>query len=158
MFRLSRITDYGIVLMAQLASHGNGASRNAREMAAETNLPLPVVSKILKCLKRDGLLASQRGARGGYTLSRPPAEISTADLIRVLEGPIGLTECTAHPGRCPQEESCHVREPWQQINQIVRDALARVKLSELARGSVVPPGATSQTLGLGSLRPDERAR
>ncbi len=148
MFRLSRITDYGIVLMAQLASHGDEATRNAREMAAETELPAPVVSKILKSLAREGLLASQRGAKGGYTLARDPETISAAELITVLEGPIGLTECTAHPGNCPQEASCHVRAPWQHINQAVRDALARVTLADLARGTVTPRALSLASLGV----------
>ena len=72
MIRLSRITDYGIVLMAHLAEHPEGAPHNAREVAAETSLPLPVVSKVLKSLARAGLLVSQRGAKGGYALARPP--------------------------------------------------------------------------------------
>ncbi len=148
MFRLSRITDYGIVLMAQLASHGDEATRNAREMAAETELPAPVVSKILKSLAREGLLVSQRGAKGGYTLARAPETISAAELITVLEGPIGLTECTAHPGNCPQEASCHVRAPWQHINQAVRDALARVTLADLARGTVTPLAVSLASLGV----------
>ncbi len=148
MFRLSRITDYGIVLMAQLASHGDEATRNAREMAAETELPPPVVSKILKSLAREGLLASQRGAKGGYALARDPETISVAELIEVLEGPIGLTECTAHPGNCPQEASCHVRAPWQRINQAVRDALARITLADLARGAVTPRALSLASLGV----------
>src|SRR5262245_20649659 len=122
MIRLSRLSDYGIVLMALLAGRAgaNGAPHNAREVAAEAHLPLPVVSKILKALARRGLLVSHRGAKGGYTLARPPEAISAAEMIAALEGPIGLTECAAHPGLCVQEASCHVREPWQRINAAVR--------------------------------------
>jgi FeS assembly SUF system regulator len=130
--RLSRLTDYGIVLMAHLASREAGRIHNAREVAAEAGLPLPVVSKILKALARDGLLESQRGAKGGYSLARAPEAITVPEMISALEGPIGLTECTQHPGACPQEASCHVREPWQRINQAVRGALERITLAELA--------------------------
>ena len=130
--RLSRLTDYGIVLMAHLAGRQVGDTHNAREVAAETQLPAPVVSKILKRLARQGLLVSRRGAKGGYELARRPDQISAAEIITALEGPIGLTECTVHPGQCVQESSCHVREPWQRINGVVRDALARVTLAELA--------------------------
>jgi FeS assembly SUF system regulator len=137
MFRLSRITDYGIVLMAHLAARQPERTHNAREVAEETQLPAPVVSKILKALAREGLLQSQRGAKGGYALSRPAREISAAEIITALEGPIGLTECTVRPGACVQEASCHVREPWQRINSVVRDALGNVTLADLAR----PPGA-----------------
>ena len=135
MIRLSRLSDYAIVLMAQLAGRAGRADPgpyNAREVAAEAHLPLPVVSKILKGLARRGLLLSHRGAKGGYSLARPPAEITAAEMIVALEGPIGLTECAAHPGQCAQEPSCHVREPWQRINVVVRRALAQVTLADLA--------------------------
>ena len=130
--RISRLTDYGIVLMAHLASDDAGSTHNAREVAEETQLPAPVVSKILKRLARQGLLVSQRGAKGGYALARQPSEISAAEIITALEGPIGLTECAVHPGACVQEASCHVREPWQRINRVVQEALFKVTLSELA--------------------------
>ena len=111
--------------------------RPITEVAAEAGLPLPVVSKILKALAREGLLVSHRGAKGGYSLARPASEISAAEMIAALEGPIGLTECSVHPGQCVQEASCHVREPWQRINAVVRGALGSVTLAELA----APPAA-----------------
>jgi FeS assembly SUF system regulator len=132
MIRLSRLTDYGIVLMATLAQHDQQGPHNARELAAEVGLPDPVVSKLLKTLTRGGLLTSHRGAKGGYGLARPPAEISVPEMIEVLEGPIRLTECAQHPGACAQEASCQVREPWQLINAAVHDALARISLADLA--------------------------
>jgi FeS assembly SUF system regulator len=137
MMRLSRLCDYGIVLMAHLAGLASAGPHNAREVAAESGLPLPVVSKLLKALARQGLLVSHRGARGGYTLARRPEEISAAQMIAALEGPIGLTECSVHPGSCTQEASCHVRQPWQRINSVVRQALAEVTLADLAQ----PPRA-----------------
>jgi len=132
MIRLSRMSDYGIVLMACLAEQPAESQLSAREIAERTQLPLPVVSKILKALTREGLLLSQRGPRGGYSLARRPDSINVVEMITALEGPIGLTECTLHPGQCVQEASCHVRKPWQQINHVVRSALARVTLAELA--------------------------
>lgn len=137
MIRLSRLSDYGIVLMSHLAGFGDGNPHNAREIATEAGLPLPVASKLLKALAREGLLDSHRGAKGGFTLARPPHEISAAEMITALEGPIGLTECTVHPGECAQEASCHVREPWQRINDVVRGALSEVSLADLAQ----PPRA-----------------
>ncbi len=132
MIRLSRLSDYGIVLMAFLAEQPAESQHSARDIAAGTRLPLPVVSKILKSLAREGLLLSQRGPRGGYALARRPDRITVAEMVTALEGPIGLTECTMHPGQCVQEARCHVRKPWQQINHIVRSALAGVTLAELA--------------------------
>ncbi len=139
--RLSRLTDYGIVLMAHLAGRHAGGTHNAREVAADTQLPAPVVSKILKRLAREGLLVSHRGARGGYGLARRPDQISAAEIITALEGPIGLTECSVHPGQCVQEPSCHVREPWQRINGVVREALAKVTLADLST-----PGSSASRL------------
>lgn len=133
MIRLSRMSDYGIVLMTHLAGLGDSGPHNAREVASASGLPLPMVSKILKSLARQGLLESHRGAKGGYGLARPPEQISAAQMISALEGPIGLTECTVHPGACEQEASCHVREPWQRINSVVRKALAEVSLADLAQ-------------------------
>jgi len=131
MFRISRITDYGIVLMAHLAERDGGTSCNAREVAEATQLPLPVVSKILKSLAREELLVSHRGAKGGYSLARSPEEIRVTEMISALEGPFGLTECAIHPGACAQESSCHVREPWQRINRAVHSALDHITLSDL---------------------------
>jgi FeS assembly SUF system regulator len=141
MIKLSRTTDYGIVLMAHLAEREAGSVHNAREVAERTQLPAPMVSKILKSLARGGLLVSNRGSKGGYSLARLPHEITVPEMIAALEGPIGLTECTIHPGACRQEASCHVREPWQRINQVVRDALTRITLADLsspAFGAVLP--------------------
>jgi len=136
--RLSRLSDYGIVLMSHLAGFGDGEPHNAREIAAEASLPQPVVSKLLKALARQGLLESHRGTKGGYSLARRPEEINAAEMITALEGPIGLTECTVHPGECAQEASCHVREPWRRINDVVRAALAEVSLADLAQPPRTP--------------------
>jgi FeS assembly SUF system regulator len=142
MIRLSRITDYGIVLMVRLAQNPDDEARNARNLAADADLPAPVVSKVLKTLAREGLLSSQRGSKGGYTLSRNAEDISVPEMITALEGPISLTECSAHPGTCLQELSCDVREPWQRINSAVHDALSKITLADLASpevpGSIVP--------------------
>ncbi len=147
MFRLSRMTDYGIVLMTQLACRGS--TRSAREVADATHIPHPVASKLLKQLVREGLLVSQRGPGGGYGLAREASRISVAQMVAALEGPIGLTECSAHPGACLQESACHVREPWQRINRAVRDALEHVTLEELARPN---PGHLSALFALDTKR------
>ncbi len=131
MLRITKLTDYGIVLLVQLANGENPGSRNARSMAEATSLPLPVVSKILKSLAQGGLLTSQRGAKGGYTLARRPEELTVAEIIVALEGPIALMECSAGPGHCDQETACPVRDPWQRIHQSILEMLKRVTLREL---------------------------
>jgi FeS assembly SUF system regulator len=137
MLRMSRLTDYGIVLLTHLAGEP-GAVHNARELAVRAGLPLPVVSKILKALTREGFLLSQRGAKGGYTLARPPEQITVVSVIDALEGPIALTECGVHPGACERETRCAVRAPWQQINHAVRRTLEGVRLSELLPRPTLP--------------------
>ncbi len=137
MLRMSRLTDYGILLLAHLAA--GDELRNARELSEETGLPGPAVSKLLKHLTREGFLESQRGTKGGYTLARPADEISVAAVIDALEGPIALTECSAHPGVCERESQCQMRAPWQRINQAVRHTLETIYLSELvARPFALP--------------------
>ena len=132
MFRISRLTDYGIVVMAHLAKCKDDDSHNARELAEDTQLPAPFVSKILKSLTRAGLLVSQRGSKGGYSLARTPSEIPVVEMITALEGPVGITECTIHPGACAQEPSCQVRDPWQRINGALHTALEKITLADLA--------------------------
>ena len=148
MFRISRLTDYGIVIMAHLAECEDDTTHNARELASQTRLPSPVVSKILKLLTRAGLLISQRGSKGGYNLARAATEISVVEMITALEGPVGITECTIHPGVCPQESSCHVRDPWQRINGAVQAALDNVTLADLAK-PLEPANSFVSLVGLG---------
>ena len=136
--RISKLTDYGIVLLSHFAECEEDATRNAREMAEATTLPLPVVSKILKTLVQEGMLSSQRGSKGGYTLARRPDEIRVAEIIEALEGPIALMECSAGPGHCEQESSCRIRDPWQRINRAIHATLERVTLAELVHPEAGP--------------------
>jgi FeS assembly SUF system regulator len=131
MFRLSKVTDYGIVLLAQLAQSEDRSAQNAHKLALEVDLPVPMVSKILKSLVRHEILESQRGSKGGYRLSRPPAQVTVADMIAALEGPLGLTECTLAPDLCSHEGSCAVQGPWQVINRVIHEALETVTLADL---------------------------
>ena len=133
MIRLARLTDYGIMLLTLLARDRNGAPRSAREVAARSRLPQPTVSKLLKALAHAGLLETHRGVRGGFRLAKSPEKVSVADIIAALEGPIGITECTAHPGQCGVEPLCPVRTNWGRINRAVLEALHGISLAEMAR-------------------------
>lgn len=144
MLRISKLTDYGIVLLAHFAQEPPEATLNAREMAEATGLPAPVVSKMLKALSAAELLHSHRGAKGGYQLARSPAEVTVAEIVERLEGPIALMACSAGPGNCEQESVCQVRAPWLRINRAVHHALERVTLEDLAR----PGPETSPVLAI----------
>jgi FeS assembly SUF system regulator len=133
MIKLSRMADYGVILMVQLA-RAPGQVTTAAELTEATALPGPTVSKLLKQLSRAGLLDSQRGTNGGYTLSQPVDDISVADIVSALEGPIALTECmTAEGAVCEIEALCPTRTNWRQINNALVEALDRVSLAEMAR-------------------------
>ena len=133
MIRLSKLADYGIVIMTHMAS-GPDRQQTAPEIAARSHLPLPMASKILKGLVHAGLLVSHRGAKGGYGLARPAREISVADVIVALEGPIALTACIEHgPGECDIEALCPARANWQRINRAIREALEGITLTEMAQ-------------------------
>lgn len=132
MLRMTKQADYGIVLLSEMATLPQHRF-TAPELAHETHLPLPMVSKILKILSRTGILLSHRGAKGGYSLAAPPQELSVARLIAALDGPISFTECDDHTiGLCSQEASCRIRNNWQQINHAVRSALEGISLLDLA--------------------------
>jgi len=131
MIRMTKLTDYASVLMTYFAKDPARA-HNARDLAGETHLPLPTVSKVLKSLARGGLLESHRGLNGGYSLSRDASEISLADILAAMEGPISLTQCNeSHGKRCPHENLCPVTDNWKRINGVIRQALANVTLAEM---------------------------
>jgi len=150
MIRMRKLTDYGIVLLAHLARNPARATCNARCLASEAHLPVPTVSKILKALARAGLLVAHRGVKGGFSLARRPEEISMAQIISAMEGPIAITECSDDvPRICKLEPWCPVGTNWQKINRAVRQALENIKLSEMTcslRGGFPPLVARGKIL------------
>lgn len=134
MLRISRLTDYGTVVLAQLA-HNQSCVASAADVAHATGLAPPTVSKIFKTLCKAGLVTSVRGARGGYKLAREPAEISAADVIDALEGPVSITECSAADHHCEIEAHCGVGSAWQRINVAIRRALGDITLIDLQKTS-----------------------
>ncbi|MGH8801684.1 MAG: SUF system Fe-S cluster assembly regulator [Casimicrobiaceae bacterium] len=132
MLRVSRMADYGTVVMTAIAREP-GRVHSATEIAESTGVSAPTVSKILKILARNGMLASTRGIKGGYHLACASSQISVARIIDAMDGPFGMTECSTHPGLCVQESACQVRSNWQRINRIVRSTLEQVTLDEMLR-------------------------
>lgn len=138
MIRMTRLTDYGIMLLTLFARDGKHQMKSARDLAAEARLPLPTVSKILKLLARHGLLEAHRGVRGGFTLSRKSDDITMAEVIDALEGPIGVTDCCAPSSDCGIEKSCIVKSNWMKINRVVLEALDRITLAEMTQPILLP--------------------
>lgn len=131
MLKLSKLADYATVLMTAIASEPERL-HNGQELAARTHVPVPTVAKLLKTLARGGLLESLRGAHGGYKLARAPEKLSVAEIIRALEGPIAVTECSTHGGGCCIESHCATRANWRLINTAIRQALEAVTLAQMA--------------------------
>jgi FeS assembly SUF system regulator len=132
MFRLNRLTDYAVVVMAQMSLRGDTV-RTAPQISQETGVPLPTVAKLLNALARENLVASHRGAAGGYALSKPAEEITVAEIIQALEGPIALTACVdGSVGSCESETLCPMRGNWDKVNKAIRHALSGVTLADMA--------------------------
>ncbi len=132
MLRISKLTDYGTLVMAYLASSVL-ANHAAKDIAHQTHLALPTVSKLLKLLAKGGLLQAHRGVKGGYSLARPASDITLAQIIGVLEGDIGLTECSHHTSSCSMQTHCGVRGNWRTISEIIREALNGITLIEMTK-------------------------
>lgn len=133
MLRVSKLIDYGTLMLAHMAQQPDRL-HSASELASTLGLGQPVVSKILKLLGQNSLVKSSRGVRGGYVLARPAKEINVAQIIDALEEqPFGLTECTAHPGSCSIEPDCTMRMNWLRINAIVRRTLESVSIADMMR-------------------------
>jgi FeS assembly SUF system regulator len=132
--RISRLTDYGTVVLAHLACNDAGPV-SAAEVAAATGIALPTVSKLLKKLAKVKIVTSTRGSHGGYQLAREARAISAADVIDALEGPVSITTCSATDSHCDFEAVCSVGGAWQRINLVIRRALDEISLADLLRSS-----------------------
>ena len=132
MFRLNRLTDYAVVVMSQMALRPD-ETNSAHDIAADTGVPLPTVSKLLGTLARSGLMTSQRGVAGGYTLSRGAEDITMAEIIQALEGPIALTACVdGAESNCDVESLCPMRGNWNRVNTAIHAALSSVTLADMS--------------------------
>lgn len=141
--RLSRMTDYGVVVMSQMNQHDG--TMTAPELAQATGLPVPTVSKLLKQLAKAGLVESHRGVHGGYSMERDLDDINAMEIIEALDGPVALTDCVdGAEDMCNVQSLCPMRGGWDKVNQAVRKALTEVSLAELCPPRVfLEPGATS---------------
>jgi len=131
MLRISKLADYGTVLMTHMAKYP-AEMHTAKSIATHTRITLPMVSKILKLLTQAGLLTSARGAQGGYSLARDPEQIDIVEIIAALDGNIALTDCSSKASECSLELICTISNNWRLINQVVYDALKTISLAELA--------------------------
>jgi FeS assembly SUF system regulator len=131
MLRISKLTDYGTVILAALSSAPD-RRHTASEVAERTGLGVPTVSKLLKSFHRAGIVTSERGTRGGYQLARPASRITAAAIIDAIEGPVAITECSGDHSACDIETTCRTGGAWQRINGAIRRSLDEITLAQLA--------------------------
>ncbi|HEY5652817.1 MAG TPA: SUF system Fe-S cluster assembly regulator [Pontiella sp.] len=128
MLRITKITDYGFILLVHMANQDREMLHNAKDLSASIGIPLPTVSKVLKILTQGGILQSHQGSKGGYSLSRAANEISAAEIIEAVEGPLAITDCSS-PDGC--ERNCPVSPSWQQVNGAIAGALKGLTLANM---------------------------
>ncbi len=139
MIRLSKLSDYAVVVLSHLA-RGEGKLVTAAELAEATAVPEPTVAKVLKLLVRGGIIVSVRGAAGGYMMERCPREISIRELIVALEGPIAVTSCLeGGDSECQLTGVCSMQGRWQKVNSAILKTLDAMPLSDLLSDKPFPP-------------------
>ena len=125
------MTDYAVVILGRMAQDGGGL-QTASGLSEKTGLPEPTVAKVLKLLARGGLIVSTRGVNGGYMLSKTPPEISMADVIVALEGPVQLTSCVDGQDECCSHSvNCSMKGKWDPVNEAMKKALEDVSLAQM---------------------------
>ena len=139
MLRLSKLTDYAVVVLVRLAQRGEetDAVQTSPGIAGAIGIPEPTVAKVLKALAGAGLVASQRGARGGYRLMRPLAGIPVADVIAAIDGPIALTACVdGAQASCETSRLCPVAGRWDPVNDAIQSALGAITLADMQDAAI----------------------
>jgi FeS assembly SUF system regulator len=131
--RLTHLADYAVVIMTAAARREAGARLSASELAQDTGVPLPTTQKLMGRLAAEGLLTSARGAAGGFALARPAGEITLADIVEAVEGPIAMTVCSEGRTDCALDAHCMVKPHMGVVGNAIRGALGAVSLTELAQ-------------------------
>lgn len=137
MIKLSKLTDYAVVILASMARQDKGCLMSASTLAVDTLLPEPTVSKTLKLLVNGGVIASTRGVNGGYALKYAPDKILVSDIITAMEGPIALTSCVdGSVESCSMEGQCALSGRWDIVNVAIKTALDNVTLADMLSHSI----------------------
>lgn len=148
MLKLSRLTDYAVVVLVRLASTAPLGVATAPGIAASTGIPEPTVAKVLKGLAQAGLVVSQRGAHGGYRLNRPLAAIPVADVIVAIDGPIALTACVEGAvSTCESLSLCPMAGRWGVVNDAISEALGAITLADM-QASPIPKSMRLEPAGV----------
>jgi Rrf2 family protein len=136
MLKLTKKADYGLMAMKHLAEHGERGACSAKDVADAYGIPQEALAKILQRLVKAGLLHSQHGTNGGYTLARDPGMISAFEVIRAIDGPLFITSCVTVRGECDQSDRCSIREPLRRVSHGIEELLRRITILEMKEESV----------------------
>jgi FeS assembly SUF system regulator len=132
MIKLSRLTDYAVVIMAELTKCKKNQLLSASALSDRTGIPEPTVSKILKILVKNGLIISTRGINGGYQLKGTAKDLQITSVIEAIEGPILLTSCVSgSESDCALESQCSLKGRWTPVNVAIKSALSSLTLADL---------------------------
>ena len=132
MFKLSRKSDYALIAIKHLATHGGDGSCSAAEIAELYDISTPLMAKVLQKLAKQGLLAARHGSAGGYQLARDPGRITALDVINAIDGPLLITSCVNNHGECGQTSHCTIREPLRRVNESILQVLGAVTISQMS--------------------------
>jgi Rrf2 family protein len=138
MLKLTKKADYGLIAMRHLAEHSDLGACSAKDLAEMYSMPQEALAKILQRLTKAGLLISQYGTNGGYTLARDPRRISAFEVIRAIDGPLFITSCSAHSNDCDQSDRCTVREPLRRVSRSIEDVLNKLTIWEMTEPEQEP--------------------
>ena len=127
---ISRKTDYALRILAMLVENGNELL-SVRVAAEEVDVPYSFARSIQHGLVQAGIIESLRGVRGGMRLKVDPAEITIYEIIKAVQGPIDINECTAPDGGCPRMSTCCFHPLWLGVEALVGDYLSSVTLADV---------------------------
>lgn len=144
MLKLTKKADYALMAMKHLAEHPGQSSRSAKDVADAFGIPPEALAKILQRLAKAGLLHSQHGINGGYTLARPAQTISAFEVIQAIDGPLFITSCVTVRGECGQSDRCNIREPLRKVNDSIEAVLKRIKISHMREEPEEPGTAAAK--------------
>ncbi len=130
MLKISRLTDYATAVI--LFMQNDDKLYSSEMIATGVRLEIPTVSKVLKLLTKAKILASTRGANGGYQLAQKAEEITLYNVIQAIEGDTAITECTKTDSLCAQEQGCDSRTGWQKVNQQIERILVQMTIAKMA--------------------------
>ena len=130
MVRLSKLTDYASVILAQMARQPD-VLWSAGQLSEDSSVPKPTCIKLLKLLVKGGVLNSTQGARGGYSLARPPSQIPVKTIIEAIEGPTAITACGTDETLCRLNDHWSVMARWRELGDQVDYILTQTKLEDL---------------------------